>query len=86
MINREFYDKLAGIVSAEAILENEPMSKHTTFRIGGGADIFVSPKVSQVAEIIALAKEYDVPVTVIGNGSNLLFHAGHHHHVRLRRS
>ena len=72
MINREFYDKLAGIVSAEAILENEPMSRHTTFRIGGGADIFVSPKVSQVAEIIALAKEYDVPVTVIGNGSNLL--------------
>ena len=72
MINREFYDKLAGIVSVEAILENEPMSKHTTFRIGGGADLFVSPKVSQVAEIIALAKEYDVPVTVIGNGSNLL--------------
>ena len=72
MINRDFYDKLAGIVSAEAILENEPMSKHTTFRIGGAADLFVSPKVSQVADILALAKEYEVPVTVIGNGSNLL--------------
>ena len=72
MINREFYDKLAELVSAEAILENEPMSKHTTFRIGGNADMFVSPKVSQVADIIRLAKEYDVPVTVIGNGSNLL--------------
>ena len=72
MNNRDFYDKLAGIVSEEAILENEPMSKHTTFRIGGPADLFVSPKISQVAEIITLAKNYDVPVTVIGNGSNLL--------------
>ena len=72
MINRDFYDKLAGIVSTEAILENEPMSKHTTFRIGGPADLFVSPKVAQVADILALAKDYEIPVTVIGNGSNLL--------------
>ncbi len=72
MMNREFYNKLAEIVSPEAILENEPMTKHTTFRIGGNADLFVSPKVSQVEDIMALAKQYDVPVTVIGNGSNLL--------------
>ena len=72
MTNQDFYNKLAELVSAEAILENEPMSKHTTFRIGGNADMFVSPKVSQVADIIKLAKEYDVPVTIIGNGSNLL--------------
>ena len=72
MMNRDFYNRLAEIVSAEAILENEPMSKHTTFRIGGNADVFVSPKVSQVADVISLAKEYDIPVTVIGNGSNLL--------------
>ena len=72
MINRDFYNKLAELVSAEAILENEPMSKHTTFRIGGNADMFVSPKISQVADIMKLAKEYDVPVTIIGNGSNLL--------------
>ena len=71
-MNQEFYDKLEGIVSKEAILQNEPMSKHTTFRIGGNADVFVSPKVGQVSEIMALAKEYDVPVTIVGNGSNLL--------------
>ena len=71
-MNKEFYDKLAAIVSKEAIAENEPMSKHTTFRIGGNADMFVSPKISQVAEIMTLAKAYDVPVTIIGNGSNLL--------------
>ena len=72
MMNQDFYNKLAEIVSAEAILENEPMSKHTTFRIGGNADVFVSPKVEQVADVMKLAKEYQVPVTVIGNGSNLL--------------
>ncbi|MBQ6812641.1 MAG: UDP-N-acetylmuramate dehydrogenase [Agathobacter sp.] len=71
-MNKEFYDKLAAIVSKEAIAENEPMSKHTTFRIGGNADMFVSPKISQVAEIMTLAKAYEVPVTIIGNGSNLL--------------
>lgn len=72
MNHREFYDKLEKIVSSEAIFEKEPMSKHTTFRIGGPADVFVSPKVSQVSEVLKLAKEYEVPVTVIGNGSNLL--------------
>lgn len=72
MINQDFYNKLAEIVSPEEILKNEAMSKHTTFRIGGNADVFVSPKVSQIASLIKLAKEYDVPVTVIGNGSNLL--------------
>lgn len=72
MLNQDFYNKLAAIVSPEAILENEPMSKHTTFRIGGNAEVFVSPKISQVADIIKLAKEYEIPVTIIGNGSNLL--------------
>ena len=72
MINQDFYNKLAELVAPDAILKNEPMSKHTTFRIGGNADVFVSPKVDQIAALIKLAKEYDVPVTVIGNGSNLL--------------
>lgn len=69
---KEFYDKLAAIVSKDAIAKNEPMSKHTTFRIGGNADMFVSPELHQVSEILALTKEHNVPVTIIGNGSNLL--------------
>lgn len=71
-MNKEFYDKLAAIVSSDAIMENEPMSKHTTFRIGGNADMFVSPYLNQIPEIMSLAKEYNIPVTIIGNGSNLL--------------
>ena len=72
MINPDFYNRLAEIVSPEAILKDEPMSKHTTFRIGGNADVLVSPKISQVSDVIKLAKEYEIPVTIIGNGSNLL--------------
>jgi len=68
----DFYNKLKELISEETILKNEPMNKHTTFRIGGNADLYVSPELSQVADILALAKEYKVPVTIIGNGSNLL--------------
>ena len=67
-----FYDKLTTIIPRETILLDEPMKKHTTFRIGGNADMFVSPTIDKIPEIIALAKEYEVPITVIGNGSNLL--------------
>lgn len=68
----DFYNKLQEIVSKESILLDEPMSRHTTFRIGGNADMFVSPEIAQVPAIITLASEYQVPVTIIGNGSNLL--------------
>ena len=71
-MNKEFYNKLVGIVTEENIAVEEPMSKHTTFRVGGNAEVFVSPKISQVADILNLAKTYEVPVTIIGNGSNLL--------------
>ena len=71
-MNQEFYDRLLRIVSKESILINEPMKKHTTFRIGGNADVFVSPSLEETPAVIALAKELDVPVTIVGNGSNLL--------------
>lgn len=71
-MNREFYDELVGIVTEKNIAVDEPMSRHTTFRIGGNADVFVSPEISQVSDILFLAKEYEIPVTIIGNGSNLL--------------
>lgn len=69
---KEFYEKLAELISPEEILLDEPMKKHTTFRIGGNADMLVYPKKEQVSKILGLAKEYQIPVTIIGNGSNLL--------------
>lgn len=53
--------------------ENEAMCRHTTFGIGGNADVFVMPETPlQLARALCLAKKYDVPYLVIGNGSNLL--------------
>ena len=69
---KRFYDRLTAVIPAEDILLDEPMKKHTTFRIGGNADMLVSPTVVQIPEIVALAKDYQIPVTIMGNGSNLL--------------
>ena len=71
-MNNEFYNKLKEIIPEKEILLDEPMKKHTTFRIGGNADMFVLPTLLQIPQIMALAKEYEIPVTIIGNGSNLL--------------
>ena len=72
-MNREFYQKLCTIVGEEQILTEEPMKKHTTFRIGGPADFLVLPRTSQeIAEVTALCRREGEPWYVIGNGSNLL--------------
>ena len=51
----------------------EPMSRHTTFRIGGPAALMARPTTEeQVLESVKLARENEVPLVVLGNGSNLL--------------
>ena len=40
-LKQKLYQRLSGILQPEQILANENMSAHTTFRVGGGADIFV---------------------------------------------
>ena len=55
------------------LLENEPLSKHTTFRVGGPARILVIPNSKDsLIETIRLVHQYDIPFKVIGRGSNLL--------------
>jgi UDP-N-acetylmuramate dehydrogenase len=52
---------------------SEPMARHTTFRIGGPADIFVQPKgFEHLVEAMRFAREMGLPWKVVGNGSNLL--------------
>ena len=54
-------------------LENENMSLHTTFKIGGAADVFIRVKSTEELEnTLKLAKEYSVPYFILGKGSNLL--------------
>lgn len=59
------------------ILTDEPMSRHTTFRVGGPADFVVQPSsAEEVISAIKAAKEMGLPVFVMGNGSNLLVKDG----------
>ena len=52
---------------------DEPMKKHTTFRIGGSADCFLVPEnTDQVQTILQICREEEVPYFILGNGSNLL--------------
>lgn len=72
-MNSMFLNKLKNILCDECIYIDEPMKKHTTFRVGGNADFFVTPKTKEeVKAVISLCKEKDVPYYVLGNGSNLL--------------
>ena len=60
-------------IPKENIKFNEPMSKHTTFKIGGNADIFVQAKtLNDIEQTLKAAKENNIPIYIIGNGSNLL--------------
>lgn len=67
-----FYDEITTALPELQVLRDEPMSRHTTFRIGGPADYFVCPDREQIAEVLAVAKKCGMAITVIGNGSNLL--------------
>ena len=65
--------ELAKEIPSEQISMNEPMSKHTTFKVGGSADIFVKVKnLEELKYVIKIAKKNDIHMTIIGNGSNIL--------------
>jgi UDP-N-acetylmuramate dehydrogenase len=66
-------DLLRGVTEEGQVLEQESMKKHTSFRIGGPADLFVLPETfEQTAQIVRICRENQAPFYVIGNGSNLL--------------
>ena len=69
-----FYDTLQKLgLPGERLLRDEPMARHTTFRIGGAADLFFSAaSVEEIQLIVKSARDAGVPLTVVGNGSNLL--------------
>ena len=73
MNNMQICQELTKEIPSEQVYLNEPMSKHTTFKVGGSADIFVKVKnIDELRHIIKIAKKNDVHITVVGNGSNIL--------------
>lgn len=64
---------ISNITGSENISINEPMKKHTSFKVGGPADILVTPQnPSQISEILKYSKRENIPVFVMGNGTNLV--------------
>ena len=60
-------------IDSKDILENEPMSKHTTFKVGGKADLLVKVHdIDQIKFVLDIAKDNSIPIFILGNGSNLL--------------
>ena len=71
------YNELTQRLPEENILRDEPMKNHTSIKIGGNADFFVTAKtVGQVKAILELVRWKNIKLTVIGNGTNLLVRDG----------
>ena len=61
------------VISKEKIYLNELMSKHTSFKIGGPAECLVKIQTAEeLKEILELVSKQNIPLTIIGNGSNIL--------------
>lgn len=73
MINKEFIERIRASLQDSSILLEEPMKSHTTFRVGGNADAFISvSSTTELQKLLEEVKHYGLPYFVCGNGSNLL--------------
>ncbi len=71
------YSEITKFVDIDSIKFNEPMKNHTSFRVGGLADVLVKPKSEEeIINLIKYLKENTIPYFVMGNGSNLLVKDG----------
>jgi len=73
VMSQNLSNELYRIVGEQNVQIEEPMSKHTTFRIGGPAQFFVTPQTTEeLGQVVLLCKAEKVPFFVMGHGSNLL--------------
>ena len=69
-LDRNFFEKIVG---AGCVLQDEPMARHTTFRIGGPADWFVTPRtIDETAALVRALRRDGIAFFIMGNGSDLL--------------
>lgn len=67
------YSRFCGCIGSDRVAAEEPMKNHTTFRIGGPAEYFLTPgNAEELRELQKICEEENVPYYIIGNGSNLL--------------
>ena len=70
---KEIIEKANLDISKDRIFYEEPMSKYTSFKIGGPAECLIKIKTKEeLKEVLLFANKENIPITVIGNGSNIL--------------
>lgn len=73
IMNKIFYEALVKVLDEDQIKPEEPMKNHVTFRVGGPADFFVTPKnYEELSGVLKCCAKYEMPCYIMGNGSNLL--------------
>ena len=73
IMNKIFYEALVKVLDEDQIKPEEPMKNHVTFRGGGSADFFVTPKnYEELSWVLKCCAKYEMPCYIMGNGSNLL--------------
>ncbi len=73
MIDKSFVQKCQAFIEPNRFRLDEPMKLHTTFKIGGPADCLIFPaSMEETEKVLALVNEYKLPLTILGNGSNVL--------------
>ena len=72
-MNQNIIEKFNALLGEEKVKVDEPMKRHTTFRIGGPADYFLLPSSEEeLSGILKICKNEELPYFILGNGSNLL--------------
>ena len=72
-MNQGLLEELYRIVGESNVKLQEPMSRHTTFQIGGPAEYFVTPEtIEELGQVISSCNAAHTPFFILGNGSNLL--------------
>ncbi|MBC3797237.1 UDP-N-acetylmuramate dehydrogenase [Acetobacterium tundrae] len=70
-------NKLKAVMASEYIKQNEPMKNHTSFKVGGPADLLLIPQTKEeLQKVLAICRECGKPFYIMGNGSNLIVRDG----------
>ena len=71
-MDREQIAEIKNLIKEGTVLTDEPMARHTTFRVGGPAEILAEPTQEELLPLLSYIKERNLPYYVLGNGSNVL--------------
>jgi len=72
-VNDRIYSRFCDCIGIHNVLIDEPMKRHTSFRIGGSAEYFLQPQnIAEVQELLQICEEEKIVYHIIGNGSNIL--------------